>query len=164
MSKLARFREKPEYEHSVGGAFDVRIYVNENNLSKCRAEISTVSGVWGMTVRGQGYMWLRALAQADNVKEIDAYCVLMYRMSNEIFADSGLANDVIKALGKYDKRTLKKAGKEAEKVADEDEIAADAFMRDAIERGSMGEKEQKAASEEEKAVLREIIDSHDEKA
>lgn len=159
-NKIKLFKQKPWKSIGVGnGAFIADFYVDEKNadVEHNYLHIHTPNNVFDQKVVGYPYGYLLAAINQGREEEVHNYCVLLWRVSQEIYQDAGLANDILKAFNKYDKRLMKKAESDAAKVDDATEQASQSFMESVIERYQMSKKEAKKASEEDKAIMRELL-------
>lgn len=159
-NKIKLFKQKAYKSINVGnGAFIADFYVDEKNadVKHNYLHIHTPNNVFEQRVVGYPYGYLLAAVNQGKEEEVHNYCVLLWRTSQEIYQDAGLAADIVKAFNKYDKRIMKQAEKAAKNVSDSEEMGAQAFMESVVERSQMSSKEAKKAAEEDKAIMREIL-------
>lgn len=140
--KIFSKNRKPMESYEVGGgAFRVEFYSDDKDLRNNYLLITTPSRKFEFRTSGYPMGYLLATARQGKMRELEAYCVLVYRVSEEIYQDSGLANDIIRVFGKRDKRLLKQSETDAGNVSETDEMAAELLMHDAIERARTDGKE-----------------------
>lgn len=155
-------KREPKYSYEVGGgAFRFDFYVDEKDPKGNYLHITTPSGAFEQTVRNYAFGYLLAASQQGKMSELEAYGLMLYRVSDEVYQDLGFCQDIIKAINKRDKRLMKQGAKNAAKVTDTEETASQAFMESVVERSQMSKKEAKAASEADKAALREVLKEKD---
>lgn len=106
---LFNFRNWKIYQFEVGG---FRVVFRRFFL-----HIKSISGNFSMSIRAgeHAYGYLLTAAKQDKIDQIHGYCAYMYKIAMSITTDSGLVNELNKALSKYDARMEKKAAKNAEK-------------------------------------------------
>lgn len=153
-------KTKPRYGVNVGnGAFIADFYVDERHpdMEHNYLHIHTPNDVFEQKIVGYPYGYLLAAVSQGNEEEVHNYCLLLWRITQEVYQDLGFANDIIKAINKRDKRLAKKAEKAASEVSEYQDQASAAFMESVIERSQMSKKEAKAASEADKQIMREIL-------
>lgn len=157
---MSILKNKPRYSVDGGnGAFIADFYVDEKraDVEHNYLHIHTPNHVFEQKIVGYPYGYLLAAVSQGNEEEIHSYCTVLWRVTQEIYQDAGLANDILRAFAKYDKRLMKQAEKNAAAVTDSEEMASAAFMESVIERSQMSKKEAKAASEADKELMREIL-------
>lgn len=108
------------------------------------------------------YGYLMAAINQGNTRELEAFCILLWRMTQECYQDETLAKDLVTCFNARDERLMKPAEKNAAAVTDSEEMASQAFMESVVERSQMNKKEAKAASEAEKAEMRAILNEDKE--
>lgn len=157
---MSILKTKPRYSVNVGnGAFFADFYVDEKrpDVEHNYLHIHTPNHVFEQKIVGYPYGYLLAAVSQGNEEEVHNYCVVLWRVTQEVYQDAGLANDILRAFAKYDKRLMKQAEKNAAAVTDSEDMASAAFMESVIERSQMSKKEAKAASEADKELMREIL-------
>lgn len=157
---MSILKTKPRYSVNVGnGTFVADFYVDENraDVGHNYLHIHTPNYVFEQKIVGYPYGYLLAAVSQGNEEEVHNYCLLLWRITQEIYQDIGFANDIIRALNKRDKRLMKQAEKNAAAVTDSEEMASQVFMESVVERSQMNKKEAKAASEADKEIMREIL-------
>ena len=128
MNMFNMFKRKPaEHIEVCSGAMVADFYVDEGDARGCYLHIYAPNGVFEQRVVGYTYGYLLAAVRQGNVREVEAYCTMLWRITQEIYQDPGFANDVIKAINKRDKRLFKQAERNAKEVTPE-QIEADAAL------------------------------------
>lgn len=157
---MSIFKTKPSYSVNVGnGSFIADFYVDEKHpdVEHNYLHIHTPNNVFEQKIVGYPYGYLLAAVSQGNEEEVHNYCVVLWRVTQEIYQDAGLANDILRAFAKYDKRLMKRAEKEAATVTPEAEQGAQAFMEDIVSEQGMSKKELKAKREADKELMKEIL-------
>lgn len=158
-------KTKPRYSVNVGnGAFVADFYADEKrpDMEHNYLHIHTPNHVFEQKIVGYPYGYLLAAVSQGNEEEVHNYCVVLWRVTQEIYQDAGLANDILRAFAKYDKSLMKQAEKNAATVTDSEEIASAAFMDDIVSEQGMSKKELKAKREANKAEMRAILNEDKE--
>lgn len=152
------FIHKPQYRIEVGG-FIASFYFKENDIKNTYLQIDTISGIWSMRLDGRTYPfgYLYAAASQDNKGQIHGYAAFMYRTAMALTQSQGFVDGLTKELSKLDRRLMKEAEQKMKQISPEMEQGEIAFMESVIERSQMSKKEAKKASEEDKAILRELL-------
>lgn len=158
-------RTKPRYSVNVGnGAFIADFYVDEKraDVEHNYLHIHTPNHVFEQKIVGYPYGYLLAAVSQGNEEEVHNYCVVLRRVTQEIYQDAGLANDILRAFAKYDERLMKQAEKNAAAVTPEAEQGAQAFMEDIASESGMSKKELKAKREADRQMMKEILNEDKE--
>ena len=153
-------KTKPKYSVSVcNGAFIADFFVDEKHpdVEHNYLHVHTPNKVFEQRVVGYPYGYLLAAVSQGNEEEVHSYCVMLWRITQEVYQDLGFANDIIRALNKRDKRLMKEAETNAKAVSDAEETASQAFMEDVASEQGMSKKELKAKREADKELMREIL-------
>lgn len=164
---MSIFKRKPKYHIEIGGGtFVADFYVSEKepDVMHNYLHIYTPNGVFEIKIVGFPYGYLLTAVTQGNEEEVHNYCVLLWRISQEIYQEAGFANDIVKAITKRDKRLLKKAEIEAKKTSDAQIQADEALLNDVIAEQSLSKKELKKKRAEDKALLREILTEKEDNA
>lgn len=162
---MSILKNKPRYSVDVGnGAFIADFYVDEKraDVEHNYLHIHAPNHVFEQKIVGYPYGYLLAAVSQGNEEEVHNYCVVLWRVTQEIYQDAGLANDILRAFAKYDKRLMKQAEKEAAAVTPEAEQGAQAFMEDIVSEQGMSKKELKAKREADKTEMRAILNEDKE--
>ena len=162
---MSILKNKPRYSVDVGnGAFIADFYVDEKraDVEHNYLHIHAPNHVFEQKIVGYPYGYLLAAVSQGNEEEVHNYCVVLWRVTQEIYQDAGLANDILRAFAKYDERLMKQAEKEAAAVTPEAEQGAQAFMEDIVSEQGMSKKELKAKREADKAEMRAVLNEDKE--
>lgn len=157
---MSILKNKPRYSVDVGnGAFIADFYVDEKraDVEHNYLHIHAPNHVFEQKIVGYPYGYLLAAVSQGNEEEVHNYCVVLWRVTQEIYQDAGLANDILRAFAKYDKRLMRQAEKNAAAVTPEAEQGAQAFMEDISSEQGMSKKELKAKREADKAEMRAVL-------
>lgn len=159
-----RFRfKKPYIRVSVGnGAMIADFFTDKKRAEGNYLHIYTPNGVFSQKVTGYPFGYLLTAVKQGNEKEVEAYCIMLWRITQEIYQDLGFCQDIIKAINKRDKRLMKEAKRKSESVTDAEEMANQAFMEDVVAEQSMSKKELKAKREADRAMMREMLNEERE--
>lgn len=157
------FKKKAYLEKNVD-EFTFKWYYNEKKPKECYLEIGTTSGVWGMSVSGNTYTYgyLLAAAQQNLDEQLSGYAAYNYLVASEITQDKGLVDDLTRILNKWWKRMYKAAQEVAKNVSEAEEQAAQAMFDDIISEQGMSKKELAKKREEDKEIMREILNEKGE--
>lgn len=161
---MSILKNKPRYSVDVGnGAFIADFYVDEKraDVEHNYLHIHTPNHVFEQKIVGYPYGYLLAAVSQGNEEEIHSYCTVLWRMTQEIYQDAGLANDILRAFAKYDKRLMRQAEKNAAAVTPETEQASQAFMEDVAAYADATPKERKKMREEWKDEARAALNEQD---
>ena len=153
-------KTKPKYHIEIGGGvFIADFFVDEKHLDVEHnyLHIHTPNKVFEQRVVGYPYGYLLAAVSQGNEEEVHSYCVMLWRVTQEIYQDAGFANDIIRAITKRDKRLMKQSEKEATKVSEAEEMASQAFMEDIASESGMSMKELKAKRKADKELMRALL-------
>ena len=159
--------EKPLFEYNFGGdAIGVKIYYSEGDLTGSRVEIRGYDGIFTMTIdaRLPAYAYLLAAAGQEHTDYIEGFVTLMYQTLSCVTQDKGFAADLQRALGKYFKRTMKRAEKAAESVTEAEEAGSQALMEEAVKRGeaiAKGRRSARRAQKQSRQEMKEILREDD---
>lgn len=163
------FRRKPKYHFVFGngsvGGFEVDFYMTENRPKDCYVHIhgkSVGGSIFDVKLNGYTYGYLMESARQGNEDNIHGFCVMLCTLANQVYIDEGLCNDVITAIGKYQKRLMKKAEEAAKSVTPEREMAEQAFMESVVEYAAATPKRRKKISKAEREMLKEVLNENKE--
>lgn len=152
------FKKKPKYTYEVGGGvFKLEFYIDEKNPKGNYLHITTLSGVFEQKVCNYPFGYLLAASQQGKTSELEAYCVLLYRVSEEIYQDLGFCNDIIKAIQKRDKRLMKQGESNAKATSESQNEADTAFMQSVVEFAEADPKRRKEIQAEDKQILKDVL-------
>lgn len=158
-------KQKPYESVSVGnGAFIADFYVDEKNadVEHNYLHLHTPNRVFDMRVIGYPFGCLLAALKQGKEEEIHSFCVLLWRMTQEIYQDVALANDIVKAFTKRDRRLMRKAERDAKAVTPEQEQADAAFMQEVIKYAEASPKEREEMREADRKLMKEVLDEEKE--
>lgn len=164
MSNRLKLKNAPKHHIEIAnGAVIVDFYVNEKNIKKCYMRMYARNGAFDYKIGAcHTYGYLMAAINQGNTRELEAFCILLWRMTQECYQDETLAKDLVTCFNARDERLMKQAEKNAAAVTDSDEMASAAFMESVVERSQMSKKEANAASEVDKAEMRAILNEDKE--
>ena len=157
---MSILKTKPKYHIEIGGgAFIADFFVDEKHpdVEHNYLHIHTPNKVFEQRVVGYPYGYLLVAVSQGNEEEVHSYCVMLWRVTQEIYQDAGFANDIIRAITKRDKRLMKQAEKEAAKVSEAEEMASQAFMENVIAFADASPKERKRMSKESRKEMKQIL-------
>lgn len=159
------FKKKPYKSIEIGGkAFIADFYVDEKNADVTHnyLHIHTPNNVFEQRVVGYPYAYLLVAVNQGKEEEVHNYCVLLWRVSQEIYQDAGLAADIIKAFGKYDKRLMKRAEKEAANISEAQNEADTALMNDIVAEQSLSKKELAEKRKADRELLKDVLNEKED--
>ena len=164
MSNRLKLRNAPKHHIEIAnGAVIVDFYVNERDIKKCYMRMYARNGAFDYKIGVcHTYGYLMAAINQGNTRELEAFCILLWRMTQECYQDETLAKDLVTCFNARDERLMKQGEGKAKAVTDSEEMASAAFMESVIERSQMSKKEAKAASEADKEIMREILNEDKE--
>lgn len=159
MSNRLKLKNAPKHHIEIAnGAVIVDFYVNEKDIKKCYMRMYARNGAFDYKIGAcHTYGYLMAAVNQGNTRELEAFCILLWRMTQECYQDETLAKDLVTCFNARDERLMKQAEKEAAAVTDSEEMASQAFMESVVERSQMSKKEAKAASEADRELMKEIL-------
>lgn len=153
-------KTKPKHHLEIGGgAFIADFYVDEKNpdVKHNYLHIYAPNGVFEQKVVGYPFGYLLAAVSQGNENEVHSYCIMLWRITQEIYQDLGFAQDIIKAINKRDKRLMKQAEKAAKSVSEHQELADTELMREVVAYAEASPKEHKKMSEESRKEMKQIL-------
>ena len=144
------FKKKP-YRTIDAGEFHFNFYYKEGVIKDTYLTITTDSGIFEMKIGGNtfAYGYLLAALEQGMVEQLHGYAVMVYLTSLQLPTEERFCEDIQKAIMSWQKRKMKEGEKAAKEVTETQEIADDAFMREAIERGSAKTRQQRRKMERE---------------
>lgn len=158
---MSIFDKKPYKSVVCGsGAFTLDFYVDEKHptdKSRNYLHITTPSGVFEQIVRNYAYGYLLIAAEKGNIRELEAYCLMLYRVSDEVYQDLGFANDILRAINKRDKRLMREGASRAKSVTEHEELASQSLMEDVAAYADATPKERKQMRQQWKEDVREAL-------
>ena len=162
---MSIFKTKPRYSVNVGGgAFIADFYVDEKraDVEHNYLHIHAPNHVFEQKIVGYPYGYLLAAVSQGNEEEVHNYCMVLWRVTQEIYQDAGLANDILRAFAKYDKRLMRQAEKNAAAVTPEAEQASQAFMEDIASESGISKKELKAKREADREMMKAALNEKED--
>lgn len=159
MSNRLKLRNAPKHHIEIAnGAVIVDFYVNEKDIKKCYMRMYARNGAFDYKIGAcHTYGYLMAAVNQGNTRELEAFCILLWRMTQECYQDETLAKDLVTCFNARDERLMKQGAEKAKAVTDSEEMASAAFMESVVERSQMSKKELKAKREADKELMREIL-------
>ncbi len=160
---MSVFKTKP-YLTKEAGQFKFDFYYAEGNLRGTYLQISAPSGIFAMRIAGNthAYGYLLAAAQQDRTDQLQGYAVTLFIPAMELTQDAELVNDIQEGIVKWQKRKEKEAAELAKKVTPEQDMADEALMREAIERGGMTRQQRRKAERESRKQMRKVLNEDKE--
>lgn len=159
MSNRLKLRNAPKHHIEIAnGAVIVDFYVNEKDIKKCYMRMYARNGAFDYKIGAcHTYGYLMAAINQGNTRELEAFCILLWRMTQECYQDETLAKDLVTCFNARDERLMKQGAEKAKAVTDSEEMASQAFMEDIASESGMSKKELKAKREADKAEMRAIL-------
>lgn len=162
-NKIKLFKQRAYKSVRVGGWL-FEWYMDEKHPDRSYMRVQGESGLFDLKIKANSHVfgYLLAAAEQNKLEQLHGWITLVYVPAMAMTQDQGLTDDISKSIGKWMKRKDAEAKSEASKVDDAIELASQAFMEDVVARSQMSKKEAKKASEEEKAILRELLNEDKE--
>lgn len=159
-------KQRPHYRIKVSeDAFIADFYVDEERLDIDHnyLHIFTPNGIFDIKVVGHPFVYLLQAVKQGNNFEVDAYCKMLWRVTQNIYTDYGFASDIIHAINALDERIDAKAKEKAAAVTDQEETASQAIMEDvAAYADANSEDEREQILQEGREALREVLSEQGE--
>lgn len=164
MSNRLKLKNAPKHHIEIAnGAVIVDFYVNEKDIKKCYMRMYARNGAFNYKIGAcHTYGYLMATINQGNTRELEAFCILLWRMTQECYQDETLAKDLVTCFNARDERLMKQAEKEAAAVTPEQDMASAALMEDITSESGMSKKELKAKREADKAEMRAVLNEDKE--
>lgn len=127
------FKPKRKVAHHVkigGGALYADFYLNEKHPEDSHLHIYAPNHIFEQKIQGFTLGYLLESVRQGKEEEVEAYCAMLWRVSNEVYEDIDFCNDIIKAITNRDNRLMNKGAENAAKVTEEQEMADQALMTD----------------------------------
>lgn len=155
MSHRLKLKNAPKHHIEIAnGAVIVDFYVNDKDIKKCYMRMYARNGVFDYKIGAcYTYGYLMEAINQGNTRELEAFCILLWRMTQECYQDETLAKDLVTCFNARDERLMKQAEKEAAAVTDSEEMASQAFMEDIASESGMSKKELKAKREADRQMM-----------
>lgn len=164
MSNRLKLKNAPKHHIEIAnGAVIVDFYVNEKDIKKCYMRMYARNGAFDYKIGAcHTYGYLMAAINQGNTRELEAFCILLWRMTQECYQDETLAKDLVTCFNARDERLMRQAEKNAAAVTDSEEMASQAFMEDIASESGMSKKELKAKREADRQMMKEILNEDKE--
>ena len=164
MSNRLKLKNAPKHHIEIAnGAVIVDFYANEKDIKKCYMRMYARNGAFDYKIGAcHTYGYLMAAINQGDTRELEAFCILLWRMTQECYQDETLAKDLVTCFNARDERLMKQAEKGAAAVTPEQDMASAAFMEDIASESRMSKKELKAKREADKAEMRAILNEDKE--
>lgn len=156
---MSILKTKP-YKSVDAGQFHFNFYYKEGSLKDTYLEVTCDSGIFAIKIGGNthAYGYLLAAAEQNRIDQLQGYAVTLYIPAMSLTQDQGLCNDCQKSIMKWQKRKMREGAENAKKVTDAEEMASDALMREAIDRGKpMSRQQRRKMERESRKEMREIL-------
>lgn len=156
---MSILKTKP-YKSVDAGQFHFNFYYKEWSLKDTYLEVTCDSGIFAIKIGGNthAYGYLLAAAEQNRIDQLQGYAVTLYIPAMSLTQDQGLCNDCQKSIMKWQKRKMREGAENAKKVTDAEEMASDALMREAIDRGKpMSRQQRRKMERESRKEMREIL-------
>lgn len=163
MSNRLKLKNAPKHHIEIAnGAVVVDFYVNEKDIKKCYMRMYARNGAFDYKIGAcHTYGYLMAAINQGNTRELEAFCILLWRMTQECYQDETLAEDLVTRFNARDERLMKQAEEAASAVTPEAEQGAQAFMEDVAAYADATPKERKKMREEWKDEARAALNEKD---
>lgn len=156
---IINMKQRKPYLVKEVGEWKFTFHYKEGSIDRTFLSITIRSGIMNMRIGGNthAFGYLLAAAKKGLDKQLAGYATTLYIPAMVMTQDAGLTADVQKAINKWMKRKEAEAKSAAKDVSDSEEQASQVFMESVVERSQMSKKEAKAASEADKAAMREVL-------
>lgn len=111
-----------------GGALYADFYVDEKNPKESCLHIYSPNNKFGHRVQGFTFGYLLTAVRQGNEAEVEAYCAMIWKMSQEIYQDIDFCKDIVNAIMACDERLLNKGAERAAAVTEAQNEADEALM------------------------------------
>ena len=164
MSNRLKLKNAPKHHIEIAnGAVIVDFYANEKDIKKCYMRMYARNGAFDYKIGAcHTYGYLMAAINQGDTRELEAFCILLWRMTQECYQDETLAKDLVTCFNARDERLMKQAEKNAAAVTPEAEQGAQSFMEDIVSESGMSKKELKAKRRSDKELMKEILNEDKE--
>lgn len=162
-NKIKLFKQK-EYKSVRVGGWLFEWFLDKKHPERSLMRVLGESGLFDLKIKANSHVfgYLLAAAEQNKLEQLHGWITLVYVPAMAMTQDQGLTDDISKSIGKWMKRRDAEGKSEAAKVDDATEQANQAFMESVVARSQMSKKEAKKASEEDKAILRELLNEDKE--
>lgn len=148
------------YKSVNAGQFHFNFYHKEGSIKDTYLEVTCDSGIFAVKVGGntRAYGYLLAAAEQGRTDQLQGWAVTLYIPAMTITQDQGLCDDCQKAIMKWQRRKEREGAENAKKVTEAEEMASEALMREAIERGQpMSRQQRRKLERESRKLMRDIL-------
>lgn len=162
-NKIKLFKQK-EYKSVHVGGWLFEWFFDKKHPERSLMRVLGESGLFDLKIKANSHVfgYLLAAAEQNKLEQLHGWITLVYVPAMAMTQDQGLTDDISKSIGKWMKRRDAVGKSEASKVDDATEQASQALMEDIASEVGMSEKELKAKREEDKAILRELLNEDKE--
>lgn len=155
-----KIKQRRPYLVKEVGEWKFTFHYKEGSIEKTFLSITSTSGIMNIHLGGNthafGYLLAAAKQGLDN--QLAGYATTLYIPAMSLTQDQGLCNDCQKSIMKWQKRKMREGAENAKKVTDAEEMASDALMREAIDRGKpMSRQQRRKMERESRKEMREIL-------
>lgn len=159
MSNRLKLKNAPKHHIEIAnGAVIVDFYVNEKDIKKCYMRMYARNGAFDYKIGAcHTFGYLMAAINQGNTRELEAFCILLWRMTQECYQDETLAKDLVTCFNARDERLMKQAEENAAAVTPEQDMASAALMEDIVSEQDMSKKELKAKREADRELMKEVL-------
>lgn len=162
-NKIKLFKQK-EYKSIRVGGWLFEWFFDKKHPERSLMRVLSESGLFDLKIKANSHVfgYLLAAAEQGLTEQLHGWITLVYVPAMAMTQDQGLTDDISRAISKWMKRRDAEAKANAENVTESEELASQAFMEDVVARSQMSKKEAQKASEEDKAILRELLNEDKE--
>jgi hypothetical protein len=163
MSNRLKLKNAPKHHIEIAnGAVIVDFYVNEKDIKKCYMRMYARNGAFDYKIGAcHTYGYLMAAINQGNTRELEAFCILLWRMTQECYQDETLAKDLVTCFNARDERLMKQGAEKAKAVTEHEELANQALMEDIASEHGMSKKELKAKREADREMMKAVLNEKD---
>ena len=162
-NKIKLFKQK-EYKSVRVGGWLFEWFFDKKHPERSLMRVLGESGLFDLKIKANSHVfgYLLAAAEQNKLEQLHGWITLVYVPAMAMTQDQGLTDDITCSVQKWMKRKDTEAKSAADSVTESEEQASQAFMEDVVARSQMSKKESKKASEEDKAILRELLNEDKE--
>lgn len=162
-NKIKLFKQK-EYKSVRVGGWLFEWFFDKKHPERSLMRVIGESGLFDLKIKANSHVfgYLLAAAEQNKLEQLHGWITLVYVPAMAMTQDQGLTDDISKSIGKWMKRKDAEAKTNAKNVTEEQEMADTALLNDIISDQAMSKKELKAKREEDKAILRELLNEDKE--
>lgn len=162
-NKIKLFKQKAYKSVRVGGWL-FEWFFDKKHPERSLMRVLGESGLFDLKIKANSHVfgYLLAAAEQNRLEQLHGWITLVYVPAMAMTQDQGLTDDISKSIGKWMKRRDAEAKTNAKNTTESEELASQAFMEDVVARSKMSKKEAKKASEDDKAILRDLLNEDKE--